>query len=141
MLRLALILVVSMLPACAAPVPPETVDDEAGIAESEPGVEPPEPAQIEESTVKKQFSRRLSPQARRAALLGGEGEIVRALVQVAASADFEELKERLAQEGAEVGAWMEETRLLTVTIESARLEALAQLPGVIYVEVATTYRD
>ena len=36
---------------------------------------------------------------------------------------------------------MEELRLLSIEVDSARLESIAELPGVVYVEMATTYRD
>lgn len=91
--------------------------------------------------MKRHFSRRLSPRARRAALLGNQGEPVGALLQAAASAQIHDLKHQLEQRGAKVGAWMEETRLLAVEVDAPMLESIAEIPGVVYVDMATTYRD
>ena len=92
------------------------------------------------TTVKARLSRRLSPQARKLVLRQSREESVRALVQVAPTADLEALRAELEGHGAKVSSWMEETRLLTIEVDVGHLAEVAELPGVTYVDVATAYR-
>lgn len=104
-------------------------------------VETPETVAPPQESTRKRFSRRLSPQAKKAAMLSAPEERVRVLIQLSAAADPEKLESALREQGADPGAWMEETLLLSAEIAAGRLEWLSEQPGVVYVEVATTYRD
>ena len=89
--------------------------------------------------MKVHLSSRLSPGAKKRLLGAAPGEVVRCLLSVAPAADVGELQRALAERGATVGSWVEETRLLSADVPAERLGEVADLPGVVYVEAATGY--
>jgi hypothetical protein len=89
--------------------------------------------------MKTRLSGRLSPEAKKRFLTAAE-EPVSALLQVAPTADLPALRASLEAAGGRLGSWMEETRLLSVEIAAGRLEEVADLPGVAYVDAATAWR-
>ena len=90
--------------------------------------------------MKVRLSNRLSPKAKKLALLGEEGEFVSALVKVAPNADVDALQLELTGLGAQISSWMARTRLLTIAVKASQLETLTNLEDVAYVDVATEYR-
>jgi hypothetical protein len=89
--------------------------------------------------VKTRLSSRLSPGAKKRLLAAVPGEVVRCLISVAPATDVDGLRRALAERGATVHSWVEETRLLTAEIPAERLAEAGDLPGVVYVEAATGY--
>jgi len=89
--------------------------------------------------VKTRLSGRLSPGAKKRLLAAAPGDVVRCLLSVAPAADVEALRRALAEHGATVQSWLEETRLLSADVPAERLAEVADLPGVVYVEAATGY--
>ena len=92
------------------------------------------------SNMKHKLSRRLSPAAKKAFLLSTPEAPVRALVEVAAPESVAELKARFEERGASLARWTEGTRLLTLEAPAGLLSDLAELEGVLYIDVATEYR-
>ncbi len=91
--------------------------------------------------MKDRLSRRLSPAAKKAFLLSAPEAPIRALVEVVAPEFVEELKARFEEEGATLTRWTQGTRLLTLEATAGLLPDLAQLEGVLYIDVATKFRQ
>lgn len=89
--------------------------------------------------MKRTFSSRLSPQAKKAALRSTPEAWASVLVQVAPQSNAEDLQHELEDLGARALRWMEETKLLAAELPAASLEAVAELPSVVYVELATKH--
>lgn len=68
------------------------------------------------------------------ATLAADGDRVPCLVQVVPQKDILELRHQLHAIGGTVGTWIEETRLLSVELEARRLEQLADIEGIAYIE-------
>lgn len=92
-------------------------------------------------TMKHRLSNRLSPGAKKRFLAGAPEEPVRCLLQVAPAADAPALRRGVEALGGTVQSWMTETRLLGVQVPAGTLAALADLPGVAYVDAETPYRQ
>lgn len=91
-------------------------------------------------TSKRALPQNLSPKARKRLLTAAAGEVSRALVQVAPTADPAELGRQVAELGGTVHAWLDETSLLSLELPTSRLVELAGLDGVAYVETGEPYR-
>ena len=87
----------------------------------------------------RRFSRKLSPKAKRALLLGEPGERVSCLLQIAPSQDVEALRRDVESFGGTVGSWMKETNLMSVELDASKLPRLAELRGVIHIEAEARY--
>ncbi|MCB1032659.1 MAG: hypothetical protein KDD47_02360 [Acidobacteria bacterium] len=90
--------------------------------------------------MKGRLSRRLSPAAKKAVLLSPPESTVRALVEVASGDDPGELQSRFEAAGATRTRWAEGSRLLTLEAPAGRLQTLADLEGVVYLDLAATFR-
>lgn len=81
----------------------------------------------------------LSPRAKRLLLTADEQQHVRALVQIAPTADARELEHRIAELGGSIDSWMPDTSLISLDVPAARLGELAGIDGVVYVETGEAY--
>lgn len=86
------------------------------------------------------LSSRLGPSAKKLQLRSPESTRVSSLVQVAPSIDPEVFRREVAERGGVIRSWLDQANLITVEIGARRLSELADLPGVVYVEAAQTYR-
>ncbi len=78
---------------------------------------------------------KISPQGKKQLLRAAPGDSTTALVELVPGASPESLADELERLGAEQISWSVETRLLTVQIEAAKLDELAALTAVTYVQV------
>jgi hypothetical protein len=92
-------------------------------------------------TSKRALPQNLSPKARKRLLTAGAGDVSRALVQVAPTADPAELGRQVTALGGTVHSWLDETSLLSLELPTSRLVELAALDGVVYVETGEPYRS
>ena len=90
--------------------------------------------------MKGKLSRRLSPAAKKAVLLAPPESTVRALVEVASGDEPGELRSRFETAGATLARWTEGSRLLALEAPAGRLQDLADLKGVVYLDLATAFR-
>ncbi|MCP4898598.1 MAG: hypothetical protein GY906_16620 [bacterium] len=90
--------------------------------------------------MKSRLSKRLSPKAKKLALLGEEGQRVKAFVQLAPQADIDSLRDEIAGLRGLVTASMVETRSLSVEVDVDQLEKVANLKGVLYVDAGSRFR-
>jgi hypothetical protein len=72
-------------------------------------------------------------------LTADEQQQVRALVQIAPTADPRELEHRIAELGGSIDSWMPDTSLVSLDVPAARLGELASIDGVVYVETGEAY--
>lgn len=79
------------------------------------------------------LSSKLSPQAKRSAL--SEDAIVRALVEVAPSAEPQVVAEHLRQAGATNVSWVSKPGYCAIEISSHHLQELADLDEVVYIDM------
>lgn len=94
---------------------------------------------MEYSLVMSSFSK-LSPQAKKAAMMGNsEGPVV-ALVELAPGFEPETLDLRPASLGGTVRSWNAQSRIMTLSIDPSRLQDLSNTRGVNYVQVGTGMR-
>jgi hypothetical protein len=85
-------------------------------------------------------SERLGPSARKLLLRSNEDERVSSLVHVVASIDLESFRREVERTGGTIRSWLADTNLVPIEVGAGHLSALADLPGVVYVEAAQTYR-
>jgi hypothetical protein len=85
------------------------------------------------------LSKRLSPQAKKAAILGPKDKMVKGLLQVAPNADLDAIKGSLTNLHATYGSWNKITCQLQIEVPAAQLNAVAGIRGVVYLEAATSY--
>lgn len=83
------------------------------------------------------LSAKLSPQAKKSVLGGGDAS-VRALVEVS-GAEPAAIERALTAAGVSELRWVRSPGLVGVTLPAARLQALAELEQVSYVELAEGY--
>ncbi|CAN5906091.1 hypothetical protein BH23ACT10_BH23ACT10_19900 [soil metagenome] len=81
----------------------------------------------------------LSPKAKKLLLTADAGQPVRALVQVAPTADTDVVELDVAALGGTVAATMGHTGLLSCDLPAGRLGELAGISGVVYVETGEIY--
>jgi hypothetical protein len=81
----------------------------------------------------------LSPRARKRLLMARVGEVDRALIQVAPTANLDKLQRWVHEAGGTVRSWSDETRLMSVDLPAYRFGDLAAFDGVDYVEVGGRY--
>lgn len=81
----------------------------------------------------------LSPKAKRLLLTADSRQPVRALVQVAPSADVGEIEQRIGAIGGTTQSLMRDTRLLSLDVPAGQLGELAGIDGVVYVEAGEAY--
>lgn len=81
----------------------------------------------------------LSPKAKKLLLTADAGQSVRALVQVAPTADTELVELDVAAIGGTVAAAMGHTGLLSCDVPAGRLGELAGIAGVVYIEAGEVY--
>lgn len=81
----------------------------------------------------------LSPKAKKLLLTSETREPVRALVQVAATADADTVEHGIAALGGTVGSWMRDSGLLSCEVPAGRLGELAAITGIVYVETGEAY--
>lgn len=85
------------------------------------------------------LSSKLSPKAKKAVLLGAEEPVV-CLVQLGPAAERADLERNVRALGGSVQSWNAETDLAAIEISTSRLSELAELDGVVYVEVGERYQ-
>ena len=73
--------------------------------------------------------------AKKLCLSGSSGTSVNGLIQVSGHTDTEKLLKELEAKGAIIGAWIETKRLLSAKLPAADLSTIAEVDGVVYVEV------
>ena len=83
---------------------------------------------------------KLSPEARKAIVRGGDGNEVRALVELAPGFSPESLDVTPQQLEAKTLGWSEASRMLSISINPARLAELAGVRGVTYIQVDSKMR-
>lgn len=89
--------------------------------------------------MKRQLSSKMSPKAKQALLSKPGDSVVLSLLQVSPAANREVLREDLESAGARIRSWLEEPGLVSVEVPAAKLSALAELKGVIYIQTAERY--
>lgn len=85
------------------------------------------------------LSNHLSPRAKQRYLMAEEGETGLAVVEVAPSADPDELRDGIERLGGRIRSYVPRTRLMNVEIPANALCELAEASGVIHVSVAERY--
>jgi len=80
------------------------------------------------------MSQLLSPQAKQTAMLSPPGTVVTAMVTVTASLEQTRFVEEIAKAGGELQSWSDENHIANVQLEAEKLEELAKIDGVIYIE-------
>lgn len=85
------------------------------------------------------LSSKLSPKAKKAVLMGAGGAVV-GLVQMAPNAERADLEREVHALGGSVESWTAEAGLAAIEIPTARLNELAELDGVVYVEIGERYQ-
>jgi hypothetical protein len=88
---------------------------------------------------KQQMSSRLSPQAKKLVLRGGD-EIVTGMAEVAPTANLEQIRKAVEQHGGHLRPAAAGSGMVTFEICARDLSALAEVEGVVYVTTAETYR-
>ena len=83
---------------------------------------------------------KLSPEARKAIIRGGEGDEVQALVELAPGFSPESLDVTPQQLEATILGWSEASRTLSLSIDPAHLTELAGVRGVTYIQVGSSMR-
>lgn len=91
------------------------------------------------STMSQTMSSKLSPKAKKALMVGGE-QPVTGLVTMAPTAKRADLERQIAALGGDVQSWDPITSLAAVEVPASMLGALADLDGVVHIEVGETYR-
>lgn len=81
----------------------------------------------------------LSPKAKKLLLTSETHEPVRALVQVAATADADTVAHGITALGGTVDSWMRDTGLLSCEVPADQLGELAGIAGIVYVETGEVY--
>ena len=122
------LLVLPILVACSA--------EPAGPGADESGAPPPVAARSDTggTAVKTRLPRSLSPRARKALLTAESGTRIPVSIEFAPAADVAALTRELEALGARVRSADESTRLLDADVEADRLDQVADLDAVVYVE-------
>jgi hypothetical protein len=97
------------------------------------------PAAETSSTMAQKLSSKLSPKAKKAFMVGGE-QSVTGLVTVAPTVDRADLERQIRALGGDVQSFDPITSLAAVELPVSKLGALADLDGVVYIEIGETYR-
>ena len=84
-------------------------------------------------------SSQLSPRAKREILLSPADKVVSVLVNVSSSVDRARFTRSVQNLGGNVVTWADVTNLVTLTIPAGKLDTLAGIDGVIYVETGGHY--
>jgi hypothetical protein len=85
------------------------------------------------------LSNKLSPQAKKAVMLGSD-QLVVALVQMAPAADRVGTVHSLQALQAVLRSWSNATGIATVELRADKLDRLADLEGVVYIEIGERYQ-
>lgn len=85
------------------------------------------------------LSSKLSPKAKKAVLMDSGGAVV-GLVQMAPSTERADLEQEVRRLGGNVESWIADTGLAAIKIPTAQLNELAELDGVVYVEIGERYQ-
>jgi hypothetical protein len=85
------------------------------------------------------LSNKLSPQAKKAVMLGSD-QLVVALVQMAPAADRVATERSLQALQAALRSWSNTTGIATVELRADKLDRLADLEGVVYIEIGERYQ-
>jgi hypothetical protein len=80
------------------------------------------------------LSNKLSPRAKKAMLMAGEGQRLSCLLQVSPSRNVQKLRRELEEMGGSIKSWTEETHLMSVEMDASHLSDMADLEGVVYIE-------
>jgi len=90
--------------------------------------------------MKRRLSGRLGPRAKKTALTAAAGETVTVTVEVAPGTDPQILSRAVEEVGGTVRSFLAEAHLLTAELPAGRLEELADVEGIVQVEVRATWR-
>ncbi len=90
--------------------------------------------------MEKRLSKRLGPSAKKIALRSEDHEPVSALINFSPSINRESFEHGVRGFGGVVCAWMPETNLATVEVTADHLSEVADLDGVVQVEVRQRYQ-
>jgi hypothetical protein len=85
------------------------------------------------------LSSKLSPQAKKAVMLGSNQPVV-ALMQMAPSADRVATEHALQALDADLRSWSDTTGVATIALPADNLDRLADLEGVVYIEIGERYQ-
>jgi len=90
--------------------------------------------------MKHKLSGNMSPKAKKTFLRSASEGRVASLLQMASNADEMRLRQGVENLGGKVRAWQPEMGTATADIDANRLAELAELDGVVYVEVGESYQ-
>ena len=89
--------------------------------------------------MKTRLSNKLSPRAKKAAVLNSHQEMVDGHLLLAPNVDIKAIRDRLEDLSVSVGHYNKDTCQLSVSVPANQLNAVAHIDGVVYVEAATNY--
>lgn len=89
--------------------------------------------------MKRELSGKLSPKAKKAVLTARPEALVTGLVHVSPAADRAALQQAIEATGTVVRSWLAQGGAVSVEAPAGRLEELAGLRDVVYVEAAERY--